>query len=114
VHGTCGLWGILSLGLFADGTYGDGWNGVSGTVRGLFYGDSGQFIAQCIGGITNLVFVFVVAYAFFKITDMIIGHRTEEEDELQGLDIPEMGVLGYPEAVLASSPDGTGKHSPVY
>src|SRR5712692_8919328 len=35
VHGVCGLWGILSLGLLADGTYGDGWNGVNGAVRGL-------------------------------------------------------------------------------
>src|SRR5881398_504481 len=35
VHGVNGLWGILSLGLLADGTYGDGWNGVNGAVRGL-------------------------------------------------------------------------------
>src|SRR3989441_10479415 len=53
VHGVCGLWGILSLGLLADGTYGDGWNGVNGAVRGLFYGDPGQFVAQCIGGLAH-------------------------------------------------------------
>jgi len=40
VHGVCGLWGILSVGLLADGTYGAGWNGVDGAVRGLFYGDA--------------------------------------------------------------------------
>ena len=46
VHGVCGAWGILSLGLFADGRYGDGWNGVPGTVRGLFYGDPVQFLRR--------------------------------------------------------------------
>src|SRR5205809_5798351 len=57
VHGVNGLWGILSLGLLADGTYGDGWNGVNGAVRGLFYGDAGQFAAQLVGGVTNFVAV---------------------------------------------------------
>src|SRR2546425_5074955 len=55
VHGVNGLWGTLSLGLLADGTYGDGWNGVPGAVRGLFYGDASQFVAQLIGGVTNFV-----------------------------------------------------------
>src|SRR6267143_1345235 len=50
VHGVCGLWGILSVGLLADGTYGAGWNGVDGAVRGLFYGDASQLVAQLIGG----------------------------------------------------------------
>src|SRR3989475_12145302 len=50
VHGVNGAWGCLSLGLFADGTYGDGWNGVPGTVKGLFYGGGlGQFLAGVIG-----------------------------------------------------------------
>ncbi len=67
VHGANGIWGVLSLGLFADGTYGDGWNGVPGTVKGLFYGDGKQFIAELIGAVTCFVFVFVVMYVFFKI-----------------------------------------------
>src|SRR5438034_6687155 len=57
VHGVNGLWGILSLGLLADGTYGDGWDGVNGAVRGLFYGDASQFAAQLIGGVSNFVAV---------------------------------------------------------
>src|SRR5213075_3265162 len=46
VHGVCGLCGVLAVGLLADGTYGAGWNGVDGAVRGLFYGDPLQLLAQ--------------------------------------------------------------------
>ena len=100
VHGTCGLFGVLALGLFADGTYGDGLNGVSGTVRGLFYGDASQLVAEAIGGLTCIVFVFVSFYAFFKLVEATIGNRVSAEIEVEGLDVPEMGVLGYPDFVL--------------
>ena len=95
VHGVNGAWGVLSLGLFADGSYGDGWNGVPGTVKGWFYGDSSQFIAQLIGTLTCIVFVFIVMYAFFKLLNMVVPLRSAEADEIAGLDIPETGVLGY-------------------
>ncbi len=108
VHGVCGAWGVLSLGLFADGAYGSGWNGVPGTVRGLFYGDPGQFVAECIGMLTCFVFVFVTFYAFFKIVDAVVGNRVSAEDEIAGLDMPEMGVLGYPDFVLTPGHEGTG------
>jgi Amt family ammonium transporter len=95
VHGVNGFWGVLSLGLFADGSYGDGWNGVAGPVKGLFYGDGGQFFAELIGGLTNIVFVFIVMYVFFKVCKATIGLRSNAADEVAGLDIPEMGVHGY-------------------
>ena len=95
VHGACGAWGVLSLGIFADGVYGDGWNGVAGPVKGLLYGDPSQLTAEVIGVITNIVVVFVLSYVFFKICDAIIGLRTSPETEIQGLDLPEMGVEGY-------------------
>jgi len=95
VHGVNGFWGVLSLGLFADGSYGDGWNGVAGTVKGLFYGDASQFFAELIGGVTCFVFVFPVMYVFFKICAKTIGLRSSAADEVGGLDIPEMGVHGY-------------------
>ena len=103
VHGTCGAWGVLSLGLFADGTYGDALNGVPGTVRGLFYGDAGQFAAQAIGTMTNLVFIFAASWAFFKVCDMVMGLRVAPEVEIEGLDIPEMGALAYPDFSLVPS-----------
>jgi len=95
VHGANGMWGVVALGLFADGKYGDGWNGVPGTVRGLFYGDAGQFMAELIGAITCFVFVFGVMYVFFKVLDKVVPLRVSEEVEEKGLDIPEMGVKGY-------------------
>ena len=95
VHGANGAWGCLALGLFADGSYGDGWNGVAGPVKGLFYGDASQFFAELIGVVTCCIFVFAVMYAFFKISNKITPIRVKPEDEIAGLDIPEMGVLGY-------------------
>ena len=104
VHGVNGAWGVLSLGLFADGTYGDGWNGVAGTVKGLFYGDASQFVAELIGVITCFAFVFAVMYAFFKIQDKFFGGiRVSAKDEIAGLDMPEMGVQGYEELNIRPS-----------
>jgi Amt family ammonium transporter len=103
VHGVNGAWGVIALGLFADGTYGDGWNGVPGTVKGLFYGDGSQLVAQLIGTATCIVFVFTMFYVFFKVLDKVIGNRVSAETETVGLDLPEMGALAYPEFSLTTS-----------
>jgi len=106
VHGTCGAWGVISLGLFADGTYGDAFNGMPGTVRGLLYGDAGQLIAQIIGPLTNLVFIFGASWVFFKLCDMVMGMRVAPEVEIEGLDLPEMGALAYPDFTLIPTHSG--------
>lgn len=108
VHGVNGMWGVLSLGLFADGAYGDGLNGVAGTVKGLFYGDASQLIAQSIGVLANIVFVFSVSWVFFKVQDAIMGIRVSAEDEIAGLDEPETGVLAYPDFTVLPA-----HHSPT-
>lgn len=95
VHGVNGAWGCLALGLFADGTYGDGWNGVAGKVTGLFYGNAGQFFAELIGVAANIIYVGIIGFLVFKLTEKLVGNRVSAADELQGLDIPEMGVEGY-------------------
>ncbi len=105
VHGTNGLWGVLSVGLFADGksNYGGAWNGVNGSVTGIFYGDNGgQLVAQLIGIVTLVGFVFTLSFVFNLLIDWIMGQRVSAKTELQGLDLPEMGALGYPEFELKS------------
>ena len=104
VHGTCGLWGVISVGLFADGTsnYGGSWNGVNGSVTGLFYGDPKQLVAQLVGCATLVGVVFTLAYVFNWIVDLVVGQRVGAASELEGLDLPEMGALGYPEFQLVT------------
>ena len=106
VHGTNGLWGVLSVGLFADGTsnYGGSWNGVTGSVTGLFYGDPSQLVAQLVGISTLIGVVFSLSLAINLAVEYFIGHRVEAESELAGLDIPEMGQLGYPDFVFTPEP----------
>ena len=102
VHGTNGLWGVLSVGLFADGTsnYGGSWNGVTGSVTGLFYGDASQLAAQLVGIATLLGFVFTFSFLLNLMLEFFVGHRVSAETEVAGLDLPEMGQLGYPEFVF--------------
>jgi len=97
VHGACGLWGILSLGLFANGTYGEGYNGVPGKVTGLFFGDPSQFVAECIGILANVVYVGGTVSLSLYVIDKLVGNRVTAEQELTGLDQPEMGILAYPD-----------------
>ena len=105
VHGTNGLWGVISVGLFADGksNYGGSWGGVDGSVTGLFYGDAGQLVAQLIGVCTLVGFVFTFSFVANWIIDALIGQRVSAKAELEGLDMPEMGALGYPEFELKAS-----------
>jgi Amt family ammonium transporter len=118
VHGTNGVWGVLSVGIFANGAYGAGWNGVvrdemvklygADGVRGLLYGDFSQFIMQLINAGVVVVFGFAMAYVWFKVSDLITPIRVSKETEVEGLDGPEMGVLGYPDFQLHPSATGYG------
>ncbi len=114
VHGVNGAWGVLALGLFADGTYGNGWNGVGYNtylgvagkgVTGLFYGDSSQFLAQAINVAVCITWNVVVGGIIFFIIGKVVGNRVPPEVEIAGLDIPEMGAPGYPEFFTSMSPE---------
>jgi len=122
VHGVCGIWGVLCVGLFANGTYGInalgtgiGWNatttnldeaGAAKGITGLFYGGgTGQLFAQIAGALTIIIVMGAIVFAFFKIQNALTkgGIRSDEQDEIEGLDLPEMGVLAYPEFNVSSS-----------
>jgi ammonium transporter, Amt family len=95
VHGLGGAWGVLSLGLFADGTYGAGWNGVSGNVTGLFYGDASQLGAQAVSLAVCFAWGFGATTIIFGVYKLFTSMRVAPEVEIMGLDVPEFGVPGY-------------------
>ena len=119
MHGVNGAWGCLSLGLFGDGKYGQGWNGahwftmpdgsymmmdpamapkgaIEEGVKGLFYGGGfSQLIGEFVGVAACFVTLAVLSLIVYKIVEAIVGNRVSEETEIEGLDIPEMGVMGY-------------------
>ena len=117
VHGVNGAWGCLSLGLFADGTYGEGWNGVAGTVKGLFYGGGiSQFVAEFIGVTTCFVTLSVLSLVVYYIAEKLVGNRVGLDVEIEGLDVPEMGVPGYSGMVMdkqSETPMPKGEPHPV-
>jgi Amt family ammonium transporter len=114
VHGVNGIWGVISVGLFANGAYGAGWNGVvrpemvtkygADGVRGLFFGDASQLTAQLLDSAVVIVFGFAMAYVWFKFSNLITPLRVSREVELEGLDGPEMGCIGYPDFVIIGHP----------
>jgi ammonium transporter, Amt family len=97
VHLANGVWGILALGLFADGTYGQGLNNGPATgVTGLFYGDGRQLLAQVVGLGANFLWTGATSFALFKVLEKTVGMRVAPEVELQGLDFHEVSAPAYP------------------
>jgi ammonium transporter, Amt family len=115
VHGVNGAWGLIAVGLFSDGSYGQGWNGVGATdylgvagrgVTGLFYGDSKQLVAQVIETVVGLGWnVIVGGLAFWVIGKVLGSNRVSAAVEIAGLDVPEMGLPGYPEFLPVRAPE---------
>jgi Amt family ammonium transporter len=112
VHGYCGWLGAVCVGIFADGTYGAGWNGVGAAsylgkagqgVTGLLYGDLSQFWLQLGGATLCMIYAFGFTYVTFKLVNAIVPLRVTAETELEGLDIPEFGMTAYPEDALAEA-----------
>jgi ammonium transporter, Amt family len=110
VHGVNGAWGLVAVGIFSDGSYGQGWNGVGaaeylGTkggellgVTGILHGDSKQLIAQFVEVGVGAGWNIIVGGLAFVIIGKILGsNRVSAAVEIAGLDMPEMGLAAYPE-----------------
>ena len=91
VHGINGLWGVIATGIFADGTANYG----GFQVTGALYGNFGQLAAQIVGAAVAFAWAFGASYIFFKVLDRFVKLRVSPEDEIAGLDLPEMGLAGY-------------------
>jgi len=106
VHGFCGIWGTLSLGLFACGMYGaTGPTGPdnSAPLTGLFYGGGLTLLtAQAIGSAITSGATFVVSMVVMYAVHLMGILRVSEEGELYGLDLHEHGISAYPEYVISS------------
>jgi len=106
VHGLCGIWGTLSLGLFASGQYGatgpfaaDN----SAPLKGLFYGGGTQVLmAQIVGSAIITVSTFVVAMIVMYVINAMGLLRISAEGENYGLDLHEHGISAYPEYVISA------------
>jgi Amt family ammonium transporter len=109
IHGVNGAWGVLAVGLFADGNYGTGYNAVwDSAVTGLFYGDhsSKQLIAQAIEVVVCIGWNVIIGGILFAVTGALVrGNRVSAKVEIAGLDMPEMGAMAYPENTKLVLPD---------
>src|SRR6185437_11501621 len=132
VHGLCGIWGSLSLGLFACGKYAAGGSsntGVPGVgpsnlpLTGLFYktmeGKPGGFQvlwAQMTGSFIVCVSTFAIAMAVFLALKAVGLLRISKEGEMEGMDLHEHGISAYPEYVISalSAPSGMPRDTVNY
>ncbi|MEZ5247035.1 MAG: ammonium transporter [Acidimicrobiales bacterium] len=96
VHGVCGIWGTLSIGLFAK--YDDAFLGGGGITEnyGLFYGGGiEQLLVQGLMVLIVIAWVGITSFIVFKGIDMTLGLRVDAEEEVMGLDVAEHGTAGY-------------------
>ena len=107
VHGYCGWLGAVSVGIFADGTYGSGWNNVGVVsylgkagqgVTGLLHGDASQFLVQLGGATLCALYAFGFTFVVFKMVNAVYPIRVSADVETEGLDGPQFGMLAYPES----------------
>jgi ammonium transporter, Amt family len=121
-HGLAGIWGTLSVGLFAapslilEGAAPGVWYGIFGDAE--IGSTVGQFAVQAVGVAATFLLVFTLSYAVFFLIKKTIGLRVDESEEVAGLDISSHGMYGYPESFIPpeeypGGPEGTGLPAPA-
>lgn len=113
VHAFCGIWGTISLGLFATGKFGlaisTGSDPAAARLQGLFYGGGmGLLKAQVIGNVMITAATFAVALVLMYAVKATGTLRVSKAGELEGLDVHEHGIPAYPEFVLHDSAPAHG------
>jgi Amt family ammonium transporter len=111
-HMLCGLWGLLAVGIFADGTYGLYVTGEP-HVSGLIDGDGTQIVAQLISMGVVVSWTAVTSAIIFYGIKMTIGLRVSEEDEIGGVDASEHTQVGYPEFVAGAGSAAAERAGPA-
>ena len=118
VHGFCGIWGTLSLGLFACGKYGSTGPFApdhSAPLAGLFYGGGATvLVAQLIGSVIVTIATFGSAYLVMWVVNAMGILRVSAEGERYGLDLHEHGISAYPEYVISTVGRPAGLAGPDY
>lgn len=109
VHGVCGLWGTVAVGLFAtsgdafvDAALGDAY-APSGLLVG---GGINQLLVQAVGALMVAAWVIVTSGITFAVLKATIGLRVSAEEEVEGLDVLEHGAPGYGPDTVSSVPLG--------
>ncbi len=87
VHGFCGIFGVLMVGVFADGTYGD--------ISGLITGNFAQLGIQALGALVIMAWALGTGFAMFALLKSNMGLRASDEEQAEGLDIAEHGLEAY-------------------
>jgi Amt family ammonium transporter len=97
VHLVNGFWGLVAAGIFANANPETvGWNGVATPVTGLIYGNASQFFGQCVAAFSLLITTGIFSFLYFKVLSALGMLRVPADVELEGLDNPILGVMGYP------------------
>jgi Amt family ammonium transporter len=102
VHGVCGAWGTLALGLFSEGT------GEASPLPGLFMkdGSSSQLVSQAIGVGAVFAWAMITGLILFTAIKATIGLRVSPEEEREGLDFGEHGNEAYHGFEMVTMPEG--------